>query len=149
MATLPRGIRNNSPGNIRHGDQWQGLASRQTDKDFCQFVSPEYGIRALAKTLITYQSKHGLKTIRTIISRWAPPNENNTSGYIAGVAKQCGKDPDDPVDTLSYSDLRPIVESIIRHENGAGPMQTANTWYDAATIDRGLALAGVIQKEPT
>ena len=47
MAKIARGERNNNPGNIRHGAKWQGLASTQTDKDFCQFISPEYGIRAI------------------------------------------------------------------------------------------------------
>ncbi|MEQ2017041.1 structural protein, partial [Photorhabdus bodei] len=39
---MSRGIRNNNPGNIRWGDDWQGLipASQRTDKSFCQFVSP-------------------------------------------------------------------------------------------------------------
>ncbi|EEG5547188.1 structural protein, partial [Salmonella enterica subsp. enterica] len=32
----PRGIRNNNPGNIRWGDDWQGLVakSQRTDKAF-------------------------------------------------------------------------------------------------------------------
>ena len=43
----PRGIRNNNPLNIRRGaSQWQGLKRRQTDKDFCQFVTVAYGYRA-------------------------------------------------------------------------------------------------------
>ncbi|MFI3272941.1 MAG: structural protein, partial [Pseudomonadota bacterium] len=57
---MPRGIRNHNPGNIRHGDDWQGLRDTQTDKNFCQFVSPEFGIRALARVLMNYEKKHGL-----------------------------------------------------------------------------------------
>ena len=38
-----RGIRNHNPGNIRHGEQWQGLAKEQTDPSFCVFISNEYG----------------------------------------------------------------------------------------------------------
>jgi seryl-tRNA synthetase len=57
----PRGIRNNNPGNIRrNGDPWQGLAERQGDVEFFTFKTiPIYGIRALARTLIAYQDKHG------------------------------------------------------------------------------------------
>lgn len=55
MAKIARGERNNNPGNIRHGSKWQGLSAEQTDKDFCQFISPEYGIRAIYKLLQTYQ----------------------------------------------------------------------------------------------
>ena len=40
---IPRGIRNHNPGNIRHGDKWQGLSAEQTDSSFCVFDAPEYG----------------------------------------------------------------------------------------------------------
>lgn len=143
MAKLPRGVRSNNPGNIRHGDPWQGLAAKQPDPDFCTFQSAVYGIRALARTLITYQDKYGLRTIRQIIGRWAPPKENDTPAYVRAVAAQTGRAANDRLDLQSYGDLRPLVEAIIRHENGAGPLGTPNTWYDAQTIDKGLALAGV------
>ncbi|MBN9402829.1 MAG: hypothetical protein J0I30_08465 [Burkholderiales bacterium] len=143
MSTTRRGIRNHNPGNIRHGDPWQGLAKNQPDKDFATFASDAYGIRALARTLITYQDKYGLRTIRQIIGRWAPPKENDTPAYIRAVAAQTGRAANDQLDLQTYADLRAVTEAIIRHENGAGPLSTPNTWYDAATIDKGLALAGV------
>lgn len=141
----PRGIRNKNPGNIRWGDPWQGLVppSERTDKDFCQFVSCPYGIRALARVLITYQDKYSLRTVRELISRWAPPNENDTSAYIAAVASQVGVGPDVMLDMHSYRQLRPVVEAIIRHENGRGHLGTPNTWYEADVINKGLELAGI------
>ena len=56
----PRGIRNNNPGNIRHGANWQGLNpnGRNIDSAFCVFESPVFGIRALAKVLINYKKIH-------------------------------------------------------------------------------------------
>lgn len=46
--SVPRGLRNNNPGNIRLSkDKWQGLRERQEDKEFFQFVSIEWGYRAL------------------------------------------------------------------------------------------------------
>ena len=58
--TLPRGLRNNNPGNIRRSkDNWQGLAPEQTDPDFFQFTAPEWGYRALIKTLQTYRKPLG------------------------------------------------------------------------------------------
>ncbi|MFT0533157.1 hypothetical protein ACMHYJ_10090 [Castellaniella hirudinis] len=143
MAKLPRGVRSNNPGNIRHGDPWQGLAKKQPDPAFATFTSAAYGIRALARTLITYQDKHGLNTVRGIISRWAPPVENNTPAYVNAVAKQVGVGPDAQIDVQQYKVLRPLAEAIIRHENGQGPLDTPNTWYDQATIDKALELAGV------
>ena len=139
----PRGIRNNNPGNIRLGDPWQGLAKAQTDGAFCQFSAPTYGIRALCRVLITYQDKHGLRSIRGIISRWAPPNENNTGAYVEAVAKATRHSPDTNLDMHTYEDLKAVASAIIVHENGRGPEKSLNTWYSCEVMDKGLALAGV------
>ena len=78
----PRGIRNNNPGNIRWGSDWKGLKKdgKQQDPSFCIFETPEYGIRALAKLLRNYQRLYGLNTPYRIISRYAPPTENEPAG---------------------------------------------------------------------
>jgi len=157
MKKTPRGIRNHNPGNIRWGDPWQGLVvkAKRTDTAFCQFSNAAYGIRALARTLITYQDKYGIRTIRDIVTRWAPPAENDTSAYIDAVAQrmripvQHDEKPDMPLDMHHYEDLCAVVEAIIRVENGIGPLATANTWYDQTTINKGLALAGVVCATPT
>ena len=136
-GTPPRGIRNNNPGNIRKSaDPWQGLADQQTDADFFVFTSPIYGIRALARTLIAYQDKHSLHTIRAIIGRWAPATENNTEAYVKAVADDSGLDPDKTLDLHTYADLKPLVTAIIHHENGQQP-------YADAQIDKALVLSGV------
>lgn len=139
---LPRGIRNHNPGNIEWGDPWQGLrpVNERNDPRFCQFVSPAYGIRAIARTLITYQDKHKIRSVADAISRWAPPVENDTGAYVRAVQRAVGGD---MVDMHDYQYLRPLVEAIIRHENGRGPLKTANTWYDSEVIDEGLRMAGV------
>ena len=96
---LPRGIRNNNPLNIRRSkDQWKGLRAQQTDAEFCQFESMEYGWRAAFYLLTrTYYHKYRLYTIRMIINKWAPPNENQTSKYIENVCRLTGIGPDDPI----------------------------------------------------
>ncbi|WP_110970232.1 structural protein [Pseudomonas huaxiensis] len=141
----PRGIRNSNPGNIRHvkGTRWQGMSANQSDADFVQFTDPRWGIRAIARTLITYQDKHGLRTIRKIIGRWAPPNENNTESYIRQVAARVGVSPDGRIDVYDFPTMRVLTEAIIRHENGAGPLPEGN-WYGEALINEGLQLAGII-----
>lgn len=133
----PRGIRNNNPGNLRRTkDPWQGLAAQQNDGEFFQFESAVYGLRAVARTLITYQDRHGLKTVRQLIERWAPPVENQTKAYVDFVAKAVGVAPDAGVDVHHYEVLRPLVVAIVRFENGMQP-------YSDAQIDKALALAGV------
>lgn len=141
----PRGIRNFNPGNIRHakGTRWQGMSANQNDKDFVQFTGPQWGIRAIARTLITYQDKHGLRSIRQVIGRWAPPNENNTEAYIRQVATRVGVSPDDRIDIYDYRTMRTLVEAIIRHENGSGPLPDGS-WYGESLINEGLHLAGVV-----
>lgn len=137
-----RGVRNNNPGNIRRSrDPWQGLSGAQTDTAFFVFTSPAYGIRALAKTLITYQDKHGLRTIEDIIARWAPSNENNTAAYIGAVNRQFMRDVPgwrsrDRVNVHKYKHARALVEAIIHHEN-------AGYSYDPRIVDKGLLMAGI------
>ena len=93
---LPRGIRNNNPLNIRRsGDKWQGLKAQQEDREFYQFSEMAYGWRAAFVILCkTYYGKYKLKTIRALITRWAPPKENNTEAYIRRVTDRIGIGPD-------------------------------------------------------
>jgi hypothetical protein len=139
----PRGIRNHNPGNIRRSsDPWQGLAERQSDVEFFTFKSPIYGIRALARTLITYQDKHGLRTIRQIIGRWAPPVENNTNAYVRAVVEETDLDADQLLDLHNFDYLFPLTKAIIKHENGQQP-------YTDAQITKALVLAGVEPEAPS
>lgn len=134
---LPRGIRNHNPGNLRRSaDPWQGLAATQTDAEFFQFASAKWGIRALARTLIAYQDKVGLRNIKQMIGRWAPPVENDTGAYVRVVAVALGVGPEEQIDVHDYAVLRPLVLAIIKHENGQQP-------YTDAEVDAGLVLAGV------
>lgn len=147
----PRGIRNYNPGNIRHtqGIRWQGTAPNQTDSQYVQFINPRWGIRAIARVLITYQDKRRaadgspIDTVREIIERWAPPSENNTDAYVISVARALGLDPDvASVDVYDFEIMRALVTVIIRHENGSGPLP-GGRWYGDTIIADGLALAGI------
>ena len=98
----PRGIRNNNPLNIRlSSDKWQGQRPPSPrrgvggEAEFCQFESMAYGWRAAFVILCkTYYGKYKLKTIRALITRWAPPKENNTEAYIRHVSDYAGIGPD-------------------------------------------------------
>jgi len=158
MKNVPIGVRLNNPGNLEWNpaNKWQGMIPRERSmyassgtkqqKRFCQFESPVWGIRAMAALLINYQDKYGIRTVSAAINRWAPQNENNTGAYISAVQQVVGAE---LVDMHDYKYLRPLVEAIIKHENGVGPLKNANTWYDADTIDEGLRLAGVRPSQKT
>lgn len=144
MAT-PRGIRNNNPGNIRWSkDQWKGLLPKDqaTDKSFCVFRTPEYGIRAMARVLRKYTQYPGIPnvgnpkidTVREVISRWAPPNENDTESYIQAVAKNVGVSANSPIDLFDNAIMVKVLKAIIAHENGQQP-------YTDAQIISGINLA--------
>lgn len=139
-----RGYRNKNPGNIDFSpaNKWQGQVGLEMPPvagraRFAAFESHEFGIRALAMLLITYQDRYGLRTVRAIIGRWAPSNENSTDGYVRRVAQMTGFDPDtQALDLHTYAHLRPMVEAIITVELGGQP-------YAEAMLDAGLRLAGV------
>lgn len=116
-----RGIRNNNPGNLEASEafQWQGQTGN--DGRFATFTSPEHGIRALGVNLLSYQ-RRGLDTISKIITRWAPPQDNNnTTAYIQKVSKALGVSPDTRLDVASPSILSALSKAIIHHENGVIP----------------------------
>ena len=118
---MTRGERNNNPGNIReyaNDPHWVGERVTDDDAAFEEFDTPEDGIRALAKTLLAYQRKHGLRTVKKMINRWAPPNENDTGAYVDAVAHDMGVLEDTDIDLSSPSILCSMVRAIIRHENG-------------------------------
>ena len=119
---LPRGIRNNNPLNIRKSkDKWKGLSLTQNDPSFCQFKSLEYGWRAAFYLLTrTYYHKYRLYTIRAIISKWAPPCENNSKAYVENVSRLTGIDPDEPIGIPSERPARWIALGMAMaiQENG-------------------------------
>lgn len=134
-----RGIWNKNPGNLEQGESWQGLAENQTDSRFCVFKSMEYGIRALIKTLITYTTKRGCKSVYDIIHRWAPTNENNTQAYINSVCKRVGVEPREELDFKADPTLYlDIAKAIAFHENGNdAKLITEEQWnqgYELALI---------------
>lgn len=114
-----RGYRNNNPGNIRiNGDKFQGEVIPSQDKEFKQFESMSYGYRAIFKILRNYQINYKLNTIRQMISRWAPKNENDTANYISFVSERSGIPADDPIRTDNREMMIRMVAAMSRVENG-------------------------------
>lgn len=129
MAT--RGIRNNNPLNIRKGSRWVGLCPIQTDKSFCQFTAPVYGFRAGFVILRNYYKKLTPFSLRTIITRWAPPSENNTQRYIDYVSQVVGIHPDSELELTDKMSLCAIVAAMAFYECGKpGTLQEVITAYN-------------------
>ncbi|WP_446935384.1 hypothetical protein [Morganella morganii] len=127
-----RGSRNNNPGNIRISDNnWEGQIG--DDGEFVRFASPEHGVRALGKNLITYRNK-GVVTINQIISHWAPKKDgNDTEGYIKFVSGKMGVDPNVPIDVTDINTLKSITTAIMQQEG--------NHSISGEQVDAGLQAA--------
>lgn len=141
----PRGIRNNNPLNIRHSaDRWQGARDEQKDKSFVQFTTLAYGYRAAWKVLQTYYDRFCRQgkgfTVRNIITRWAPPGENDTEAYIRQVLRLSsigGREhllPPDNVD--GYGRLSRLLQAMTCIECGLSPQQV-----DTEAVCNGYRLA--------
>jgi hypothetical protein len=116
-SNLPRGLRNNNPLNIRHNsDTFQGEVTG-TDKSFKTFSCMPYGYRAGFVILHTYLMR-GENTIAKIVSRWAPPNENDTEKYIAFVERFSGISRGRELTSIDGADYVLIVSAMSFMENG-------------------------------
>ncbi|QJD91807.1 hypothetical protein HH213_17955 [Duganella dendranthematis] len=115
QAAAPLGVRNNNPGNLR---QWGDMP--RDAKGYAMFPTPQAGLDAAIKNLRAQQQVHGLSTIEGIISKWAPPSENNTGAYISDVVKRTGFGAKQRLNLDDPATVAPLISSIIKHEgNGA------------------------------
>lgn len=132
LVMKPRGIRNNNPGNIRKGESWRGAVG--DDGAFIIFDTALHGIRAMARILHTYATSYGINTVQGIISRWAPPNENDTAAYVQHVAVKMDVGETQPL-AFTKTQLLALVAAIINHENGQQP-------YSDEQLLEGIRAAG-------
>lgn len=155
---LPRGIRNNNPLNIRRGKtKWVGevgaiILHRNEevesntllyDKTFCQFREMALGFRAAARLLQKYQYTYKLNTIRGIVNRWAPSNENNTESYINAVAAKMNKDADEPLNLMKVADISSLVWSMCAVECG----MSYSPYKDDYMMDAWLEACNMLKEE--
>lgn len=137
-----RGIRNNNPGNLEYSKTNPWVGQTGDDGRFAKFETPEHGIRALGRNLLSYQ-RQGIDTVSDIINRWAPPSDNNnTEAYIQAVCAQLGVTPDQPLDASNPDTLKALCASIIQHENGSQP-------YSDQQLATGVSAAIGLSQLPT
>ena len=74
-------IAKNNIFNIRQGAKWQGMTGAK--KGFVEFENREYALRAWLILMRTYRRRYGCRTVEQIVTRYAPPNENDTARYIS------------------------------------------------------------------
>lgn len=140
-ATGPRGIRNHNPFNLRPDSRWTWQGQAGVDNGpgggYLIFAAAQYGLRAGFINLANQQLKHGLRTVRAIISKYAPSSDNNdTAAYIAAVARALGVGPDAQLDLTDRATLTAFAAAVIKHENGQQP-------YTSAQLAAAYMAAGV------
>lgn len=116
---IPRGIRNNNPGNIEDGAFAKSLPGyKGSDGRFAIFESPEAGRGAQVALLGSY-GQRGFDTVGEIINRWAPPSDNNpTSAYVDYVARRLNVRPDQQLNLSDPQVAGAIADAITAFENG-------------------------------
>lgn len=119
----------NNPLNLRFSkrNNWQGQTGEY--KGFCVFKSVAYGFRAAYLNLCSY-FRRDIRTVRDIITRWAPPSENSTEQYIRFVSDDCMIDPDKKLTNQSIHDYWTMI-MILR----AMAKMECGKWYDEQQIN--------------
>lgn len=148
VTPFPRAARNRNPGNIETGEPWRGLAGikdmtadQRGEHRFCVFIAPEWGFRALAIIIRNYRDRYGLLSVRDIISRYAPSNENDTAAYVKHVCDAMGVEPDKALDLDDALTLEDLCRAIAVHESGGWFFKTPD-------LEKGVAMALGPKSEP-
>ena len=82
---------------------------------FVRFSSLAWGLRAAFCILRTYRNKYKAVCIEDIITRWAPPTENDTRKYICDCCKLTGFG---GKERLTENDWPRLVGAMARLESG-------------------------------
>ena len=122
MTKQARGIRNNNPGNIRNSERndWKGEVSKADKKDqvFEEFETMSDGVRAMMRLLQKYQRSYNLHTVKEIVERWAPRNENDTAAYVRTVCKEMQMPECCGLDLTDKGTMCALVDAMCYVENG-------------------------------
>ncbi|MGE3708906.1 MAG: hypothetical protein AB7G35_04475, partial [Hyphomicrobiaceae bacterium] len=123
----------NNVGNLRASPAaWEGKGAPHNG--FETFATPQQGVNAAFKNLEAYGRANPQMTVAQAIARWAPPNENDTQGYIARLSESTGINPGMPlVEVLKDPAVAAtLLDGITRIEKGGlPPGVTADTFMTA------------------
>lgn len=111
-----RNWRNNNPGNLEMGAFARSFGAVGSDGRFAVFPTLADGTKAKEELLFGLKSKYANLSITDALSRYAPPNENNTAAYIKSVAGAVGVDPSTILNQLDSGQRQQMLEAISRVE---------------------------------
>lgn len=115
---LPRGLRNNNPGNLNFVGQYGAKLEDGPNARFAQFPTMIQGIAALDKQVGLYL-KRGKNTIDEIMDIYAPKSDkNDTEAYKSYLSKFTGLGVKEEIDPSNNEQIKRLIVGIINHENG-------------------------------
>lgn len=118
--SLPRGVRNNNPGNLNFANQAGATKEAGENGRFAVFGSMQEGAAALYRQLQLYM-KRGTNTLSGIVNKYAPAGDNNNVGaYISALMKATGKGANEAIDSGDTGTIARLMKGIVDHENGRG-----------------------------
>ena len=107
----PLSIKNNNPGNLRMAGQ---PGAQEGLEGFASFSTPGQGLNALTRQIVLDTQTRGL-TLGEFITKYAPPSENDTEGYIRFMEQKTGISRDRRVPDFL---IRDIARAIVEFEGG-------------------------------
>lgn len=120
LLGLPRGVRNNNPGNLNYAGQAGATKESGENGRFAVFESMRDGISALYKQIQLYFSR-GVNTIESVVNKYAPADDNNNvQAYIKQLVGATGKQADEKLSGEDTETVFKLIRGIINHENGKG-----------------------------
>lgn len=138
------GFRNNNPGNIRDSDFARRHGAIGASGGFAVFSSYDAG-RAAKEALMFGPSYSGM-TLRQAITKYAPPNENNTGAYVNTIAKALGISPNTNLSDLS-DEQRSAMLDTMQDIEGYRPGPVTNEFGER--VDPGIMSAMFDAPTPT
>jgi hypothetical protein len=109
-----RAWRNNNPGNLEYGKFAKSMGAIASDGRFAIFPNKETGDRAREGLL--FGSNYGNLSIAQAISKYAPPNENDTQKYLESVLNATMASADTPMSALNPSQRQSLLAAMERME---------------------------------
>ena len=146
-AGKTRNVRARNPGGLAAGRRrdgtwttqpWKGLETIEGD-GLLVFIGTPFAIRAMAKTLIIYQTRYGAETIADAMERWTQPDEvhghsRDPEHWAAFVAGRAGRAPDERVDWIvDRALLATMIQAIFEKENGTDAVSHI-TWREIWSV---------------
>lgn len=110
----------NNPGNLRWAEGYE--TSNTKSGKFAVFPSLDEGVLAATKQLQIY-AQRGTNTVRDIVSKWAPSNENDTEEYIRHVVRSTKFNENEKLNLNDPYVLAKLISAMASKE-GAGSRVT-------------------------